>query len=298
VAIRILPLMIVLLGSAFAADPDSMALASRLYATTKARDFAGYTRMLDSQCHPRSWTEGSFDLRADLMNQLGPGATMDVMLLADYQEMMRKRGAPPSQVIFTVQPSHIVIVRGSVPGVAGGDHVVLNLIVKSGNEWRVVDGDCVLPHPAANSTAIDTSSWAEYRNLKYGFGFKYPHGWRVREGSANGSAMINITSVGEGKSLMTIAVQENKNARRLSIESWFAEELNQVKGARQASGTLAIGGQDAVFMENTNTLGVRRDIFLPLRTTDILSVSYVRNPELDRTYSAVLTSFRLATATQ
>src|SRR5205814_1247225 len=149
--------MIVLLGRVFAADPDPTFLANRLYAITKARDFAGYTRMLDSRCHPRSWTEGSFNLRADLMNKLAPGATVDVMLLADYQEMMRKRGAPPSQVVFTVQPSHIVIMRGGVPGVAGGDHVVLNLIVNSDNEWKVVDGDCVLTNPTANSTTIDTS---------------------------------------------------------------------------------------------------------------------------------------------
>jgi len=230
------------------------------------------------------------------MNQFAPGATVDVMSLADYQAMMRKRGAPPSQVIYTVQPSHIVIVRGSVPGVAGGDHVVLNPIVKSGNEWRALDGDCVLPQPSANSTTIDTSDWAEYRNPKYGFGFKYPPGWRVRVGSANGSTMITITGDAEkGKSpgLMTIAVQENRNPRNLPIENWFAEERKQMKASPQASGAVAIGGQNAVFMENTNTFGVRRDIFLPLRATDILSVSYVRNPGVDRTYSAVLTSFQL-----
>lgn len=97
------------------------------------------------RCHIRLATAQNFELRFDLVKKLvpAPGAKPEAMSIADYQAMMRKRGAPPSNINYTVPPSHIVIVRGTLPGVAGGDHVALNPIVKSDGIWKVLDGDCL-----------------------------------------------------------------------------------------------------------------------------------------------------------
>lgn len=143
--LRIPMALIALLATAFAAEPDGSAFANRVYAVTKARDYPAYTQLMDSRCHVHPFTERSFDLRGDLLNKLAPGAPVEAMPFADYREMMQKRGAPPDRIVYTVQPSHIVIVRGTVPGVVGGDHVALNPIVKTGGEWKLLDGDCLAP---------------------------------------------------------------------------------------------------------------------------------------------------------
>lgn len=49
----------------------------------------------------------------------------------------------------------------------------------------------------------------------------------------------------------------------------------------------------AVFMENTNSFGKRRDTFTLLNQADVFSLSYKRQTELDATYGAILASFRV-----
>ena len=69
----------------------------------------------------------NFELRSDLLHklELTPRSKLEAMPFADYQVMIQKRGAPPDLFTYRVQPSHVVIVRGTVAGVAGGDHVAL-----------------------------------------------------------------------------------------------------------------------------------------------------------------------------
>jgi hypothetical protein len=125
------------------ADQEADAFARRVYAITKAGDFASYEKLMEPVCHAGAVTSHSFELRSDILNKLSQGASVEAMTLADYEAMMRKRGAPPSPLVYKVPPSHVVVVHGTLVGVAGGDHVQLNPIVHSAGGWTLLDGDCV-----------------------------------------------------------------------------------------------------------------------------------------------------------
>jgi hypothetical protein len=58
-------------------------------------------------------------------------------------------------------------------------------------------------------------------------------------------------------------------------------------------GTLRLPDNLLVFMENTNSFGKWRDTFTLLNQTDVLSLSYKRQTELDATYNAIMASFRV-----
>ena len=146
-ASRTVALAFLVFGTASAAERDANIFAQKVYAVTKAGDYHAYQQLMHPRCHASTVTPNSFALRSDLLNKFAPGAKIEVMLIADYQAMMQKRGAPANNVNYAVQPSHIIIVRGMVPGVAGGDHVALNPIVKSDGAWRLLDGDCLSAAP-------------------------------------------------------------------------------------------------------------------------------------------------------
>jgi len=90
-----------------------------------------------------------------------------------------------------------------------------------------------------------------------------------------------------------LAIQINQNPKKLRIEDWFGEQLKLIHTSPESTGRTTIGGQDAVFMENTNSLGKQRATFTLLHATDVLSLSYKRQAELDDTYTAMTSSFRV-----
>jgi len=90
-----------------------------------------------------------------------------------------------------------------------------------------------------------------------------------------------------------LAVQKNQNPKKLSIEQWYADQMKLMNAHPESSGNVTIGGQPAVFMENTNSFGKRRDTFTLLNQTDVLSLSYEHQAELDATYGAIVASFRV-----
>ena len=135
--------------STSSAEPDANGFGLKIYALTKRRDYQAYAVLFHPNCHERSVTRQNFELRSDLLNKLAlaPGTKPEAIPFPDYKSMMRKRGAPPGFFTYTLEPSHVVIVRGTIPGVAGGDHVALNPIVKLAGSWKLLDGDCLSTAP-------------------------------------------------------------------------------------------------------------------------------------------------------
>jgi hypothetical protein len=152
-------------------------------------------------------------------------------------------------------------------------------------------------HPNGAAPVVDTSAWKTYRNEKHNFEVRYPETWGVNSGSGMGVDIITI----RGKPLrgeepvasLTLAIQKDQNPKKLSIEEWFAEQLKLQHASPESSGHVTIGAQAAVFMENTNSFGKRRDTFTLLRETDILSLGYRHQTEFDATYTAIVASLRV-----
>jgi hypothetical protein len=118
----------------------------------------------------------------------------------------------------------------------------------------------------------------------------------VNEGSGTGPEIIYIGSpyrAGAPHEAVTLAIQPNQNPTKRSISEWFAEKLQAVKSTPESKGSLTIGGQPAIFMENTNSFGKQRDTFMLLNETDVLSLGYTRQSRFDPTYTAIISSFRV-----
>jgi hypothetical protein len=151
-------------------------------------------------------------------------------------------------------------------------------------------------HANGVASAVDTSAWMTYRNTRHGFEVKYPETWVVNTGSGTGSEIITIARPlrkGEPSASLTLAVQKNQNPKKFSIEQWYADQMKQMNAHPESSGNVTIGGQPAVLIENSNSFGKRSDTFTLLNQTDVLSLSYKHQAELDATYLAIVASFRV-----
>jgi hypothetical protein len=141
----------------------------------------------------------------------------------------------------------------------------------------------------------DTSKWKVYRNEKYEFQVKYPDAWAVHSSTGTPAYMIYFSGTfrGSQRPQLDMAIQPNMNPRKLSIEEWFAEQQRMTGLKAEATDRLTIGGQAAVFMENSTRSGKERATFVLLHKTDVLCFSYKLGSEDNPTYVAIVDSFRV-----
>ena len=170
----------------------------------------------------------------------------------------------------------------------------------SGQRKRVLGPTPAAKRPAASAAgpprALDTSQWKIYRSKKYGFEVKYPETWIVNPGSGTGVDFIAIAKPydgGEPHIAVTLAIEPNENPKKLSVKEWFAAQLRRLKATPESQGSVTIGGQPGMFMENTNNFGTQHDTFTLLHETDVLSFSYTRPGPFDPTCAAIVSSFRI-----
>jgi len=172
--------------------------------------------------------------------------------------------------------------------------VVMSAGLAAGQKPTAAQEDAAAP--SAAPSAVASSFWRIYHNDKYGFEVKYPDGWRINAGSGSGAEIIAISQplgAGEPRGSMTLAIQPNENPRKLSIKEWFAGQLRALKATPESQGAVTIGGQPAMFMENTNSFGTQHSTFTLLHETDVLSFGYTRQAQLEPTYAAIIASFHV-----
>jgi hypothetical protein len=127
---------------------DAGAFARRVYEVTRTRQFAEYQQLTDPRCQATAASHPAFDMRGDILNRMS-SAAVEAMPIGAYRAMMQRRGAAPPVAVYRVEPSHVVVVHGTIPGLAGADYVALNPIADVNGTWTMLDGDCLAaPAPA------------------------------------------------------------------------------------------------------------------------------------------------------
>jgi len=91
---------------------------------------------------------------------------------------------------------------------------------------------------------------------------------------------------------LALGVQEGQNPNRLSIEQYFAQQLQAMKTIPPPTGHVTVGGQPAVFLENTNSLGTERVTYALLHETGLLTFIYTRQAQFDPILAAIVSTFR------
>ncbi len=86
-----------------------------------------------------------------------------------------------------------------------------------------------------------------------------------------------------------MGIQRQVNPAELSIEEWFANELQKMKATSLPKVSMRIGGKPAIRIQIRESY----EIFTRLNGTDILNIFYPSSqPKADETYTAILSTLK------
>ena len=144
---------------------------------------------------------------------------------------------------------------------------------------------------AQGSPVVDTSGWTTLREAALGFELRHPPAWRV----SRSTGTLESVLLGEpGGGSMQVLVQRDINPRRLSIDAWYADQLQRLRvTSAPPTSPAVIGGRPAIRREISRPDGARLDFYTAAGASDVFQVSITQpSATLDPTHAAVLSTIR------
>lgn len=136
----ILALSILLAGMARAGEVDEF--SNKVYQVTLSRDYKTYSSLLHPGCKLKEFSEKAFQMRSDLLHKQKPGGKVEAVAISAHQELKAQSGNPFEDV-YLVAPSHYAVVWPVGSEVTHAIRIDLNPIVKTGSDWKILDGSCI-----------------------------------------------------------------------------------------------------------------------------------------------------------
>lgn len=141
---------------------------------------------------------------------------------------------------------------------------------------------------ANTNTTVDTSNWDTYINAQYGFQFKYPGNWSMKENTDG-----NIVSLSYQNNYYIYITNQGKNPDKLTVNEW----LTQVKGQAEDFGYelkydeatgITLAGLDPAVYQGVITLYF-------MNNNDVFGIEWFdnekKNEEIFKIFNAILLSF-------
>jgi hypothetical protein len=150
---------------------------------------------------------------------------------------------------------------------------------------------------AQATSGVDTSQWALFRNDKIGFEVKYPMNWHAQMPTGTGLESVLISGPQQDsreRLSLQFWVQRKINAKGLSIEYWYADQLEAIASLPLSTHT-TLGSRPAIRREVVGSLGNHFDWFASLNATDVFEVTImqpVNQTRLKPIYDAILSTVK------
>jgi hypothetical protein len=148
---------------------------------------------------------------------------------------------------------------------------------------------------AQGSPAVDTSGWTTLRDAVLGFELKHPPSWRASRstGTLESVLLSGPAAPGAPAVSMQLLVQRGINPRGLSIEAWYADQLQRLRvTSPPPTIPVVVGGRPTIRRELSRPDGRQLDFYTAMRgTPDVFQVSVPRaDAALEPTLAAVLST--------
>jgi len=144
---------------------------------------------------------------------------------------------------------------------------------------------------------VDSSQWALFRNDKLGFEVKYPMNWHAQIPTGTGTESVLISGPQQDSRehlSLQFWVQRKINAKGLSIEYWYADQMEAIASLPISTHT-TLGARPAIRREVVGSLGNHFDWFTSLNATDVFEVTIaqpVDQTRLNPIYDAILSTLK------